>query len=67
VLRWLAAQLGMPAPREVTEDGERRRRGSKRCRNTRLRNSGWRPRYPSYRDGYAALLAAEGTEVFSRR
>ena len=65
VLRWLAAQLGMPAPREVTEDGERRRRGNKRCRNTRLRDSGWRPRYPGYRDGYAALLAAEGAGVFS--
>lgn len=58
VLGWLAAQLGMPAPREVAADSERRRRGNKRCRNARLRNSGWQPAYPGYRDGYAALLAA---------
>lgn len=58
VLGWLAAQLGVPAPRAVAAGSERRRRGNKRCRNARLRDSGWQPAYPGYRDGYAALLAA---------
>ena len=30
--------------------------GSKRLRNGRLRASGWAPRWPDARDGYAALL-----------
>lgn len=30
--------------------------GSKRLRNVRLRASGWAPRWPDARDGYAALL-----------
>lgn len=31
--------------------------GSKRLRNARLRASGWTPRWPDAREGYAALLA----------
>lgn len=34
-----------------------RRAGSKRCSNARARALGWVPRYPSYREGYAAILA----------
>ncbi|UXJ52890.1 NAD-dependent epimerase/dehydratase family protein [Pseudomonas citronellolis] len=34
-----------------------RRTGSKRCSNARARALGWVPRYPSYREGYAAILA----------
>ncbi len=57
VLGWLAAELGLPAPVETGEDaGSPRRRGNKRCRNARLRASGWRPLYPGYREGYAELL-----------
>lgn len=58
VLRWLAAQVGGPPPLVVPGrvHGERRG-GSKRLSNARLRASGWRPRFPTYRDGYAALLA----------
>ena len=33
-----------------------RRAGSKRCSNARARALGWVPRYPSYREGYAAIL-----------
>ncbi|MEM7199654.1 MAG: NAD-dependent epimerase/dehydratase family protein [Planctomycetota bacterium] len=53
VYAWLAAQLGvrLPAPRD-----QPRRGGNKRCRNTRLRETGWAPAMPSYRHGYAALL-----------
>lgn len=33
-----------------------RRAGSKRCRNTRIKALGWRPNYPSWREGYADLI-----------
>jgi hypothetical protein len=58
VLGWLAVQLGVPGPRVVAEQAAARgQRANKRCRNTRLRASGFRFRYPSYRDGYRAMLA----------
>jgi nucleoside-diphosphate-sugar epimerase len=58
---WLAAQLGVAAPRRATEVGSaapERRAGSKRCRNTRLLESGYKFRHPSYREGYAPLVEA---------
>jgi len=59
VLRWLAGALGAPPPRVAArgEETARRRRGNKRCRNDRLVASGYAFRYPTYREGYAALLA----------
>ena len=54
VVGWLREQL------DVTHWAEQqsvRRAGSKRCRNARARELGWAPRYPSYREGYAAVLA----------
>lgn len=67
VLCWLAQQLGVPEPPRVAQPPHKpgaetrstaamRLRASKRCRNDRLRASGFQFRYPSYRDGYAALL-----------
>jgi nucleoside-diphosphate-sugar epimerase len=67
VLNWLADQLGVPQPPRVSQppakpgaetrrDPAARMRASKRCRNARLRASGFQFHYPSYRDGYAALL-----------
>jgi nucleoside-diphosphate-sugar epimerase len=54
VVKWIAERIGVPAP---TEDySERRRLSSKRCSNARLRASGYQFRYPSYREGYEALL-----------
>lgn len=57
VLRWLADQLGVPGPEVINPSEGKGSRGNKRCRNTRLRASGFRFRYPSYRDGYQAMLA----------
>ncbi|MBK8184081.1 MAG: SDR family oxidoreductase [Candidatus Competibacteraceae bacterium] len=68
VLCWLAAQLGAPEPPLASQSPLKpgadargnampRLRASKRCRNARLRASGFQFRYPSYREGYAALLA----------
>jgi nucleoside-diphosphate-sugar epimerase len=60
VLRWLAAQLGVSPPRiEASADPGRRRRSNKRASNARLVASGYVFRYPSFREGYAALLAAD--------
>jgi nucleoside-diphosphate-sugar epimerase len=64
VLAWLAPRLGAPAPRAAAAPpppagaaaAPRRPRGSKRCRNARLLASGYRFRYPTYREGYGALL-----------
>jgi nucleoside-diphosphate-sugar epimerase len=61
VLRWLAGQLGAPLPRVESSSGgdTRRHRTNKRCRNTKLVASGYTFRYPTFREGYAALLAAD--------
>lgn len=60
-LTWLAAELGRPLP-DVAEPGETRprKRGAtnKRVSNRRLREElGWAPRFPSFREGYAAAVA----------
>ena len=59
VMHWLAAELGLAPPRVVKspESVPRRPRGNKRCRNAKLVGSGYEFRYPSFRKGYAALLA----------
>jgi len=54
VLRWLAGALGAPEPRPGPASSDR---GSKRCRNDRLLASGYSFVYPTFREGYAALLA----------
>jgi nucleoside-diphosphate-sugar epimerase len=56
VLRWLAGALGAPEPR-LEKDSGAPERGNKRCRNDRLLASGYSFRYPTFREGYAALLA----------
>ena len=60
VLRWLAAQLGAPPPRvEAPSDTDtRRHRTNKRGRNAKLVASGYTFRYPTFREGYMALLAS---------
>jgi nucleoside-diphosphate-sugar epimerase len=59
VVAFLAAELGLPPP--PVGEVSRSRGGDKRCRNTRLRRTGWVPAYPTYREGYRAVLAGEGT------
>lgn len=59
VLRFIADRLGVsPPPEAVPGEAGGRRGGGKRCRNDRLKASGYRLRYPTYREGYGALLAA---------
>jgi len=55
VLRWLADQLGV----ELGPDPDPARHPmGKRCRNNELRDLGWEPAYPSYREGYTSVLAS---------
>ena len=53
VVGWLRERLGVE---HWAEESTVRRSGSKRCSNARARALGWRPEYPSYREGYAAVL-----------
>ena len=59
VYAWLAGVLGGPPPRAGSPDetADPERGGNKRCRNARLLASGYAFRYPSFREGYAAVLA----------
>ena len=54
VVAWLRDQLGVS---HWSDEQRVRRAGSKRCSNARARALGWAPQYPSYREGYAAILA----------
>ena len=56
VLRWLAAALDAPTP-PGHHDASAAPTG-KRCDSRRLRASGFRFLHPSFREGYAALIAA---------
>jgi nucleoside-diphosphate-sugar epimerase len=58
VMRWLAGALGAPPPRPARAGELPPARSNKRCRNDRLLSSGYHLRYPTFREGYTALLAA---------
>ncbi len=58
VLAWLSGVLGAPAPRAAGDSEPTSSRGSsnKRCSNARLLGTGYSFRYPTFREGYAAVL-----------
>jgi nucleoside-diphosphate-sugar epimerase len=60
VLRFLADELGLPHPPLASEERTRTRGGDKRCRNDRLVGTGFGFRYPTYREGYRAVLRGDG-------
>lgn len=53
VVAWLREYMRVT---EWSDEQWVRRTGSKRCSNARARALGWVPQYPSYKDGYAAIL-----------
>ena len=60
-LAWLAAQLDRsPPPPATAAENSARKRGltHKRVNNCKLHALGWTPQYPSFREGYAAAIAA---------
>jgi nucleoside-diphosphate-sugar epimerase len=63
VQAWIARALGVAEPpagsAEIPQAG-RRARSNKRCRSDRLVASGFHHRFPTYREGYRALLDAQG-------
>lgn len=58
VMDWLAAEMGLPSPPRIRSEGpgDGMRGSNKRCRNARLLASGYRLIYPTYREGYGALI-----------
>jgi nucleoside-diphosphate-sugar epimerase len=72
VQRFLAAELGLPQPPSDVPGGgpgggsggsgggEQSRGGNKRCSNALLRSTGFEFAYPTFREGYRAILAGEG-------
>lgn len=61
VVEFLARSLDMPVPETSSDPSESKEISGKRCHNTRLRDSGFDFSYPTFREGYAAVL--EGTGV----
>lgn len=59
VADWLRQQIAL-AGQPLTEAGVTSppRRSSKRCSNQRIKNSGYRFTYPSYKDGYPDVIKA---------
>ncbi|WP_136248400.1 SDR family oxidoreductase [Halomonas borealis] len=58
VMAWLAKQLKVEATETI--QSPLRRRASKRCDNARLIESGYRFRFPTFREGYAQVLREGG-------
>ena len=59
VLRWMAGRLGVAlgeAPAAGTREPLSRAETNKRCSSARLRDSGLRFRFPTFREGYAEIL-----------
>ena len=75
VYAWIAGRAGVgdpcasPEPSEENAVDRRRRRSNKRCRNDRLIESGYRFRYPTFREGYGPIVdgfsreAGDGEDV----
>lgn len=58
-LAWIADRLGVAPPPEVEDDGVAPKRGGHRFYdNRRLLDSGYEFLYPTYREGYGALIDA---------
>lgn len=54
VAEWLAAELNVSLPTDPSPDQQA---SGKRCRNSELKDMGWEPAYPTFREGYRSLLA----------
>lgn len=55
VTAWLSRELGVPPPPQPSGDNQPERL-NKRCRTTRLRNSGYRFEQPTFREGYRPIV-----------
>ncbi len=58
---FLSERLGVPFPSTVPlEEVHPSLRGDRQIDNACLRALGWQPKYPTFREGYEAVLAGEG-------
>jgi nucleoside-diphosphate-sugar epimerase len=55
VVTWLSGELGVPAPPKPTPNDQPERL-NKRCRTSRLRESGYRFELPTFREGYRPIV-----------
>jgi len=65
VIEWLAHYLDIKIPTNTSSNktaGIKRRGGNKKCRNTQMLKSGYVLRFPSYRQGYQAMLEMPNEE-----
>ncbi|HRQ64455.1 MAG TPA: SDR family oxidoreductase [Xanthomonadaceae bacterium] len=58
VMHWLAERLGVPEPRPASEPVRHGPLGNKRLSNRLIRATGFEFMYPTFREGYAAVIAA---------
>jgi nucleoside-diphosphate-sugar epimerase len=62
LLRWIADTLGRPSPPFADEERDQKatseRGGNRRYKNERLCESGYFFKYPTFREGYGALITA---------
>lgn len=62
LMDWLAEQMGCSKPpRRAPAKSGASRAANKRCCNARLKASGYTLRYPTYREGYRAMLIGNPT------
>ena len=57
--QWLSSQLGKPLPPEGKSTMGKRALTNKRVRNEKLKATGWTPRFPTFREGYEAIIREE--------
>ena len=55
VVNWMSAELGVAAPRPALSENHAERL-NKRCRNARLRETGYQFQYPTFREGYGPIV-----------
>ncbi|MGJ3190782.1 NAD-dependent epimerase/dehydratase family protein [Paenarthrobacter sp. FR1] len=61
VMRFLASEMGCPEPTTAAPGGASDAGpGDKRCSNSRLRATGFELTFPTYKEGYRALLSGQG-------
>ena len=59
VITFLASNLDIKLESKNSGKPDTRRAGNKKCSNTKMLNSGYQLHYPSYREGYLAMLAKQ--------
>ena len=60
--RWLADHLGRPMPPKATASGKRGSTNKRVANRRAMEELSWSPQHPSWREGYTALMRAEGVD-----